>query len=226
MNSRLQQFLDLENLTPARLADMLGVQRSGLSHILSGRNKPGYEFINKLLVKFPTISADWLLTGKGKPYKEMSSFEGAQKTPDPTLSLNQSFQNKQQSSQQYNNQQLINQQYNNKQFVNQQQYNQQYNNQQLSDQPILDKNDILEDSLNNFNDNTLFSSANIKNAAEGKQSIISDNQENTAINTSSQLNENQINISKQELVRKKKNVKRVIIYYSDGSFEELFPQNL
>ena len=36
MNNRLQQFLELENLTPARLADTLGVQRSGLSHILSG----------------------------------------------------------------------------------------------------------------------------------------------------------------------------------------------
>jgi len=49
MNRRLQQFLELEQLTPSRLADILGVQRSGLSHILSGRNKPGYEFIHKLL---------------------------------------------------------------------------------------------------------------------------------------------------------------------------------
>ncbi|MEG0517438.1 MAG: helix-turn-helix transcriptional regulator [Bacteroidales bacterium] len=225
MNSRLQQFLDLENLTPARLADMLGVQRSGLSHILSGRNKPGYEFINKLLVKFPAISADWLLTGKGKPYKEMNNFEGAQKTPETPLSLNQPFQNKPQPNQQYNNQQLINQQYNTKQLINQQQFGQQYNN-PLSDQPILDKNDILEDSQNNFSDDTLFSSVNIKKAAEEKHSIAHDNQLNTSINTISQLNENQINISKQELVRKKKSVKRVIIYYSDGSFEELFPQNL
>ena len=71
MNNRLQQFLEFENLTPARLADMLGVQRSGLSHILSGRNKPGYEFIHKLLTRFPAINAVWLITGKGKPYKEM-----------------------------------------------------------------------------------------------------------------------------------------------------------
>jgi Helix-turn-helix. len=47
MNNRLQQFLSLENLTPSALADKLGVQRSGLSHILSGRNKPGYDFIKK-----------------------------------------------------------------------------------------------------------------------------------------------------------------------------------
>lgn len=70
MQDRLQQFLQLEQLTPARLSDIIGVQRSGLSHILSGRNKPGFDFILRLLIKFPTLSADWLITGKGKMYKE------------------------------------------------------------------------------------------------------------------------------------------------------------
>ena len=70
MNNRLQLILKLENLSPARLADMIGIQRSGLSHILSGRNKPSFEFINKLLLKFPDINAEWLITGKDKPLKE------------------------------------------------------------------------------------------------------------------------------------------------------------
>lgn len=73
MNRRLQQFLELEQLSPAKLADILGIQRSGISHILSGRNKPGYDFIYKFLLKFPNVNADWLLAGKGKPYKEASS---------------------------------------------------------------------------------------------------------------------------------------------------------
>ncbi|PKP00446.1 MAG: hypothetical protein CVU13_02780 [Bacteroidetes bacterium HGW-Bacteroidetes-8] len=72
MKDRLQRFLDLEQLTPARLADILGIQRSGLSHILSGRNKPGFDLIQKLLTKFPSLNADWLITGKGKVYKESS----------------------------------------------------------------------------------------------------------------------------------------------------------
>jgi transcriptional regulator with XRE-family HTH domain len=71
MNRRLQQFLELEELTPARLADILHIQRSGISHILSGRNKPSYEFINNFLSKFPRINAEWLITGKGKPYKDL-----------------------------------------------------------------------------------------------------------------------------------------------------------
>ena len=70
MKSRLTQFLQLEQLSPARFADVLGVQRSGISHILSGRNKPGFDLIEKILLKFPDVSAEWLITGKGKMYKE------------------------------------------------------------------------------------------------------------------------------------------------------------
>ena len=70
MKDRLLQLMQLEQLSPAKFADILGIQRSGLSHILSGRNKPGYEFISKLLLKFTTVSAEWLITGKGKMYKQ------------------------------------------------------------------------------------------------------------------------------------------------------------
>ena len=43
MNRRLQQFLELEQLKPAQFADIMGIQRSNVSHILSGRNKPGFD---------------------------------------------------------------------------------------------------------------------------------------------------------------------------------------
>lgn len=73
MNRRLQQFLELEQLKPAQFADIMGIQRSNVSHILSGRNKPGYDFIQKFLVKFPSVNPDWLLLGKGKPLREMNA---------------------------------------------------------------------------------------------------------------------------------------------------------
>ena len=72
MNKRLQQFLEAENLTAAKLADILGVQRSGLSHILSARNKPSYDFILTILNKYPSLSPDWLITGKGKMYRDQN----------------------------------------------------------------------------------------------------------------------------------------------------------
>ena len=80
MKNRLIQFLELEQLSPARFADVLGVQRSGVSHILSGRNKPGFDFIEKILTRFPGINAEWLITGKGKMYKEVYT-----PTPPPDL---------------------------------------------------------------------------------------------------------------------------------------------
>ena len=78
MNRRLQQFLDAENITQSQLADSLGVARAGISHILAGRNKPGFDFIESLATKFPTLSLEWLITGKGRMYKSET-----QATADP-----------------------------------------------------------------------------------------------------------------------------------------------
>ena len=70
MDKRLQQFLDAENISQAQLADTLGVARAGISHILSGRNKPGFDFLEAMALHYPMISMDWLLTGKGRMYKD------------------------------------------------------------------------------------------------------------------------------------------------------------
>ena len=59
-----------KNLTSALLADSIGVQRSSISHILSGRNKPSIDFIQKLLDKYPSIDSTWLITGN---YSESGS---------------------------------------------------------------------------------------------------------------------------------------------------------
>ena len=76
MDKRLQQFLDAENISQAQLADALGVARAGISHILSGRNKPGFDFLEAMALHYPQISMDWLLTGKGRMYKDAGSAFG------------------------------------------------------------------------------------------------------------------------------------------------------
>lgn len=89
MNKRIQQFLEIENLSPSKLADMLGLQRSGISHILAGRNKPSYDFILKFLRTFPNINPDWLLMGKGKIYRNGESDQNSQNEENtPQLSIN------------------------------------------------------------------------------------------------------------------------------------------
>ena len=92
MNLRLHQFLEMESLSPARFCEMMGIQRSGLSHLLSGRNNPSFEFIQKMLSTFPTINADWLLLGKGKPYKEVSTTSEPARAKQGILFENEDFE--------------------------------------------------------------------------------------------------------------------------------------
>ncbi len=71
MNRRLLQFLQAENLTQTQFADTLSVARGSVSHILAGRNKPGYDFLESLMLHFPRLNLEWLLTGKGRMYKDL-----------------------------------------------------------------------------------------------------------------------------------------------------------
>ena len=72
MNTRLQQFLGAENISQSQFADEIGVARASVSHILAGRNKPGYEFLTNLMSRYPRLNMEWLLAGKGKMYKDSS----------------------------------------------------------------------------------------------------------------------------------------------------------
>lgn len=70
MTSKLNQILESEHLTATRLAEILEIQPSGISHILRNRNKPSYDFVVKLLRRFPRINPDWLLLDSGQMYRD------------------------------------------------------------------------------------------------------------------------------------------------------------
>jgi len=70
MKERLLEFLKAENKSSAQLAEEIGVQPSGISHIISGRNNPSLDFILKMLEKYPYLSTEWLLFGKGIMYRD------------------------------------------------------------------------------------------------------------------------------------------------------------
>lgn len=73
MNRRLLQFLQAENITQTQLADTLSVARGSVSNILAGRNKPGYDFLESLILHYPQLNLEWLVSGKGKMYHENES---------------------------------------------------------------------------------------------------------------------------------------------------------
>lgn len=68
MNTRLKQFLTAENISQSQFADTLGVARASISHILSGRNKPGFDFLASLARHYPSLNLTWLITGRGRMY--------------------------------------------------------------------------------------------------------------------------------------------------------------
>lgn len=68
MKDRIKRLIQTEGITPSRLADLLGVQRSSISHILAGRNNASLDIVQRILQKFPQISHQWLLFGTGEMY--------------------------------------------------------------------------------------------------------------------------------------------------------------
>jgi len=73
MIDRIKTLLSVKNLSSAQFAAEIGVQRSGISHILSGRNKPSLDFVLKILEHYPNINESWLLKGEGEMYKDHTS---------------------------------------------------------------------------------------------------------------------------------------------------------
>lgn len=234
MNTRLQQFLELENLTPARLADMLGIQRSGLSHILSGRNKPSFDFLNRILTKFPHINADWLMTGRGKAYRDPSesviipgslppagngSFSHGR--PADSGQFNGSYTSgqmfggspygsSQPGSSSLGTPQVGGSPYGGSQFGGSPYGPLPSGGQQPEDSPILDSLDemFLEDT---------------PDSTPANQTNNTDTEGITQDSTPSQPLENAVKALSKPSDGKKKRIKRVIVFYNDGSFEELFP---
>ena len=82
---RLEIILDYYSLNASSFADKIGVQRSSLSHLLSGRNKPSLDFILKILDVFPDVDLYWILNGKGTFPKSELKRDSFAATPTPII---------------------------------------------------------------------------------------------------------------------------------------------
>lgn len=69
IDKRLRLLLENERLTSSQFAKIVGYRPSSISHILSGRNKPGFDFIQEILKKFNKINPEWLILGRGEMYR-------------------------------------------------------------------------------------------------------------------------------------------------------------
>lgn len=88
MKTRILQFLAAENITQSEFAKRIGVSGPNVTHIISGRNKPSYDFIVNFCKHYPALNPDWLIMGTGKMYKESKEVEphdsifGQESTPE------------------------------------------------------------------------------------------------------------------------------------------------
>jgi len=74
--------MEYYSLSPSAFADRIDVQRSSMSHLVSGRNKPSLDFIQKVLNQFIDINPTWLIMGTG-PMKQLALFDDSGKVSEP-----------------------------------------------------------------------------------------------------------------------------------------------
>ena len=68
MINRINLILRAKNITARQFAEEIGIQPSGMSHIMGGRNNPSLDFVTKVIRRYPEIDANWLLLGRGEMY--------------------------------------------------------------------------------------------------------------------------------------------------------------
>lgn len=90
MKSRIRKIINEKNLTNSEFSEQTGIPKSGLSHILSGRNKVSLDYVLKILKAFPEIDTDWLLTGEGNSEKLNHEFLEKKDNIDKRVSVTES----------------------------------------------------------------------------------------------------------------------------------------
>jgi hypothetical protein len=70
LNKRVLSVMESKSMSKSAFAALIDISLPVLTHIGSGRNKPGLEMIAKILTHFPDISPDWLILGNGGMYRK------------------------------------------------------------------------------------------------------------------------------------------------------------
>lgn len=83
MKEKLLDLMKHEGLKPSQLAEMLGINPAGISHILKDRNKPSFDLLQKILRRFPQLNPDWLLLDSTQMYRD--EYADVSKPSAPTV---------------------------------------------------------------------------------------------------------------------------------------------
>ena len=81
IHNRISQLITKVNISPSALSKDIGIQRSTLSHIVNGRNKPSLDLLQKLKTRYPKLSLDWLIMGMGEMFADNHTVIEQQELP-------------------------------------------------------------------------------------------------------------------------------------------------
>ena len=211
MIDRINLLLKAKNITARQFAEEIGIQPSGISHILSGRNNPSLDFVLKVMKRWPEINISWLMFGKGEMYVS------------PVEMQHTSVQ-----------QQAINQETAESQPVEYDLFSQP----SLSAEeqaPQYDKNSVLKDKMQQSGKQDISSNDMNKplpyiptdNPAE-KQSVVTPkvvkNNEPPKTDEISTKDPGKVDVPVQVNVMTKKRIEKIVVLYDDHSFAEYFPE--
>ena len=87
MDEKLRILMQSENLTASRLAEILEIKPAAVSHILSGRNKPSFDLLCKIVNRFPQINPYWLLGDAPDMYNPNVPFSTSENTNEASATL-------------------------------------------------------------------------------------------------------------------------------------------
>ncbi len=193
-------------LNPTQFADEIGVQRSSISHILSGRNNPSLDIVTKILNRFKEVDSNWLILGKGSLFsksEEKTSKESNIETSEHSESNKKTFSNSLFDD--------IQEDITPKHDLN-----------KIGDLErkieLLEKKYKEKDVLSSNDDEKL---PEIKTTDSNFNNVIA---ENVVVNAENNTKETINTILTPAVESKTKHIKRLIVFYSDNTFEEL-PKN-
>ena len=211
MIDRINLLLKAKNITARQFAEEIGIQPSGISHILSGRNNPSLDFVLKVMKRWPEINISWLMFGKGEMYVS------------PVEMQHTSVQ-----------QQAINQETAESQPVEYDLFSQPAlaAEEQV---PQNDNNSVLKEKMQQSGKQEVSSSDMNKplpyiptdNPAE-KQSVVTPkvvkNNEPPKTDEISTKDPDKVDVPVQVNVMTKKRIEKIVVLYDDHSFAEYFPE--
>ena len=82
LKERISKVITYSELSLSEFADEIEVQRSSISHITSGRNKPSLDFLMKIKNRFPELEWEWLIEGQGEMLKKTVIPSETKATPE------------------------------------------------------------------------------------------------------------------------------------------------